>query len=589
MATVPNYTKGIVRRREVANQVDPSAIGAAGAVARGVGDLANTGAQIATVIKQKRDTSAVNSAVIERQKNDLQFREELKKENADNPFDYAERVAPLYKERDKAIMESLPSDEARQAYQSTAERLNLQNYEDDLRWQNTRSVEIFANKAEQSIDNLELMAYRGEPLDEIKRNRQATRVTLEGVLSPEQLAKFDQKSNESIHTSFIQGKIDANPYEARKILDSQKYDDDLGLDNILTLTARTDAKIKAIEDKQIKDLAENRKLFKTDPVKLAMKEGIDPDDHEGLYSAQLKAGVPNSNISIMSKDKASDITFMLNGAKSADDVIRVLYDVQKEYEGFEEIALNDLKRNDMSDNTAMIAMMDFDADRNIIEAAFQMGKDGATIKETALKRGNIKATDITTAVADKASDVLEVMAFETDMIQTAKIQKGMQDIATFFVAQGDDTETAVAKATNWALNKTAIAQIDNLGFWNSEHKVRVPNAFAGAPDQIEEMLEYVLETTKFADDPKDDADIKRNGRFVLHPSEDKYYIRNAINSPVLNDKGEPMTFDIIDTLREIEQRNKEIKGGFSTKDREYLESIKKNGALMEAIKESAGQ
>jgi hypothetical protein len=589
MAAVPNYTKGIVRRRDVANQVDPRAIDAAGAVARGVGDLANTGAQVATVIKQKRDTSAVNSAVIDRQKNDLQFREELKKENADNPFDYAERVAPLYKERDKAIMESLPSDDARQAYQATAERLNLQNYEDDLRWQNTRSVEIFANKAEQSIDDLELMAYRGEPLDEIKRNRQATRVTLEGVLSPEQLNKFDQKSNESIHTSFVQGKIDTNPYEARKILDSQEYDGDLGLDNVLTLTARTDAKIKAIEDKQIKDLAENRKLFKTDPVKLAMKEGIGADDHEGLYSAQLKAGVPSDNISIMSKDKASDITFMLNGAKSADDVIRVLYDVQKEYEGFEEIALNDLKRNDMSDNTAMIAMMDFTADRNIIEAAYQMGKDGATIKETALKRGNIKATDITTAIADKASDVLEVMAFETDMIQTAKIQRGMQDIATFFVAQGDDTETAVAKATNWALNKNTLVQVDNLGFWNSEHKVRVPNAFTGAPDQIEEMLEYVLETTRFADDPKDDVDIKRNGRFVLHPSEDKYYIRNAINSPVLNDKGEPMTFNIIDTLREIEQRNKEIKGGFSTRDREYLERIKKNGALMEAIKESAGQ
>lgn len=279
MATVQNYTKGIVRRREVANQVDPSAIGAAGAVARGVGDLANTGAQVATVIKQKNDASAVNGAIIARKEATIKQREELKTQYKDNPFDYAESVRKNYQDIDKSFMDGMENEEQRASYQKQIEPFNLSLYEQDVSWQNQRGVTVLAERGEEQIESLKTQAYRQEPLEDIKEDFRITMTTLEDVYSPEELARYSKEQFGEVVKSRIQGKIDTNPYEARKILDSQEYDDDLGVDNIVSLRAKAD---KAIA-RDIKAKAEAQKKQQQLSLVQSVRDGdmlIDPNDSD---------------------------------------------------------------------------------------------------------------------------------------------------------------------------------------------------------------------------------------------------------------------------------------------------------------------
>lgn len=246
---VPNYTRGLVLNRPVANQVDLSQIGAAGQTANAASNILDIGAQIKQRIDQTNDMTAVNEAVIKRKRIDIESQAELQTQWKDNPLGYARASEALYKERDKEIAQSLPSDDARVAYSSTAQRLNLQNYESDLSWETKASAEMFVNKADGAISDLEVSAYRGKPLNEIKNDAQATALTLGGVLSEDQVAEFYGKSQERIIKARLNGLIDTNPYEAKQELDSRDYDELLGADELNKYNLKTE-----------KAIAENVKL-----------------------------------------------------------------------------------------------------------------------------------------------------------------------------------------------------------------------------------------------------------------------------------------------------------------------------------------
>lgn len=244
---VPNYTRGLAIRRETPDTVQLGQIGAAGGEARAIADVADLGAQLAQKMKQTDDMTAVNQAVIQKQKSDLDFNDQMRKENESDPLGYAKRMEPLIKKRDEEQMAGLANDEQREAFRLSADRLNVTGHGQNLNWENKRGAELFANRINTSTDELVAEAYRGRmPLEEIQKNLAATVMAGGNVYSKDQLEKLIHQKNSELSSSFIEGWIDRDPHEAKKLLDSREYDSDLG-PKLSVLNDRADAAINGLE------------------------------------------------------------------------------------------------------------------------------------------------------------------------------------------------------------------------------------------------------------------------------------------------------------------------------------------------------
>ena len=247
---IPNYTKGLVIRRDTPDTVQLGMIGAAGAEAGAIADIADLGAELAQKMKQTDDMTAVNQAIIQKQKRDLDFNDQMRKENRDNPLGYSKRIEPLIQQRDEQIINGLANEEQKEAFRLSSERLNLTEYKQNLNWENKRSTELFANRIDSSTNELVAEAYRGRmPLEEIQKNLAASIMAGGNVYSQDQLEKLLYQKSNDITSSFIEGWIDRDPHEAKKLLDSKEYDSDLG-DKLNTLNDRADVAINKLEKAQ---------------------------------------------------------------------------------------------------------------------------------------------------------------------------------------------------------------------------------------------------------------------------------------------------------------------------------------------------
>jgi len=276
---IPNYTKGLVLERATPNQVNLGQIEAAGAEFGGAAQLLDLGGQVRKQMEVTNSRVAANSGIISKKTNDIEARQGLQEKWQDSPIGYAKAAQDLYKERDEAILESLPDDAARRDYKLEASKVNLLHFQNDTTWEVTRSAEVSTNKADQSIRDLETMAFRGTPLEELKRDRQETTFSLGGVLAQDQLVKFDEKAEQRIVTASIEGLIDRNPYEAKEVLDSREYDSALGVDKLSSLTTKAE---KAIIAQEKADLAleERNDSFAMVGLALDGKAILDPFDKD---------------------------------------------------------------------------------------------------------------------------------------------------------------------------------------------------------------------------------------------------------------------------------------------------------------------
>lgn len=253
MATIPGYNQRIIRPRQVANIYNPQAIQNAGSFARGTADVAQTGMEVALKIQQANDVTAVNEAIIQKQRSDLDYLDQTRQDRNGNPFGFAKEMEPEIVKRDDEIMNNLPSSAAKKAFKETATRLNLQSYESNLNWENTRSTQIFAERIESSIDQNNLLMLRagqeGAPIDDYLKNVDASTIAAGGVFAPEKLADINRTGRSEGLSYYIQGMAERDPYEAKKLLDSKKYDEDLGADRLSALYTVTDREIERSQAK----------------------------------------------------------------------------------------------------------------------------------------------------------------------------------------------------------------------------------------------------------------------------------------------------------------------------------------------------
>ena len=247
MPRVPEFTRAVVRRRAVGSQTDLSQIESAAAPFKSAGAALDVAGSVAQRIKNTQDMTSVNEAIIRKKREDIEFGFEQKDAWKDNPLGFAKEMEKLQTERDKQYMDSLPSEEAKAAFRQNAAQQNLQAFQANLNWENKRTTEMFANRAEQSLEDMRVMAYRGVPLDELKKDMQATAVSLGDVYSQDELVKWQANAERQITKDWLEGAIDTNPYEAQKLLNSREFDEALEADDIQSLTDSANREVSRLE------------------------------------------------------------------------------------------------------------------------------------------------------------------------------------------------------------------------------------------------------------------------------------------------------------------------------------------------------
>lgn len=552
---IPNYTKGLVIRRATPDSVDLGQISAAGDIASGITQVADIGVQVGQRIKQSNDLSAVNGAVIKKQKDDIEFDNTFRQENQDNPIGYAERASDVMKTRTDNFANTLENEEQRSAFKSSAERLNLQNHESNIRWENKRATEMFANRAEQSADDLATMAYDGTvPLAELNKNLAATSMTLGDVYAKDEIEKFLFQKNRAITKSFMNGQIDRNPEEAKRLLDSKEHNQSLGAQNVDQLNDKVNRELEQRKKEKLQALQKARTQFVDDPAQLAVDRGA--QSPQAIVDTQIALGVQPDNLSVVPNSQASFAAHNLNGVNNSDNLIKQLDQVRESYgDRYYSMAMNDLKKAGLSEQATFLAQMNPLQDKQLMDATFAMAKDGDVIKKKATSRDGITVAKIEDQVAANIADSMEAIAFENPRgeAQTAAMQENMVNIATFFIAQGQDIDSATSLATEWFNRKTPLGEINDKQF-------RIPEGFDA--NILEPALERALEETEFLGGSFENSVLKREGRFILHPDEDKYYLKNGINAIVQDKNGDVMFFPIVDVLEErkavLEERQKKL-------------------------------
>lgn len=224
MGSIPEYTKGVIKPRAIAQTADPNAVRDAGSTFRGMAAMADVGYELAQKHKEANDKTALNDAIIAKQKDDIEFIYEQRKKNDSNPFDFAKRIEPELTKRDEERMKMLPSKEARNAYLESSKRLNLGIYEDNFNWENTRKTQIYAARIENAVKNNKTNAYMagasGKPFQGFLENADATAYSAGGIFHDEKISDIRHEARTGAYTSWLEGVSESNPLEALRQIQS---------------------------------------------------------------------------------------------------------------------------------------------------------------------------------------------------------------------------------------------------------------------------------------------------------------------------------------------------------------------------------
>ena len=226
MAQIPQYTRGLIKQREVAQVYNPQAISNAG---QNYGQAFAQAADWADKYAVAEETTAVNEAVIRKQKEDIDFIQTKQTEWQNNPTGYAKAIDAEMKKRNEQYMATLPSTRAKEAFKQTAARIDLSTYEQAAKWEKTRGVEIIGNRLDTSLNELNSLASTvgsyGGNFDDIKKNLDASLVAASTVLAADEIDKLKAKQMNDLASTYLIAKATYSPEALDKDLRSGKFDD----------------------------------------------------------------------------------------------------------------------------------------------------------------------------------------------------------------------------------------------------------------------------------------------------------------------------------------------------------------------------
>lgn len=234
---VNRYTKTVIQPRAIPNMVDEGAIRDAGATFQAISQGADMAAQYVEKERQAVNATKVNNSVISYKKDLLDASETFRQENMATPEDASKRFEDVSRKISQQYADSLQDEEAKQAFQSTVKNVDLGIYESNLNWERQRNVTLSAERVEDAANKINTIAYRygqtGQPIDDVRRDIEATVIAESTFLAPEAIANSIETMEKGAVTNYMQARLDADATnEVKRMLDSGEYDDILGAEGL---------------------------------------------------------------------------------------------------------------------------------------------------------------------------------------------------------------------------------------------------------------------------------------------------------------------------------------------------------------------
>lgn len=307
--------------------------------------------------------------------------------------------------------------------------------------------------------------------------------------------------------------------------------------------------IKSIQLEGLRQEVRKQKLMMEDPAQFAVESGA--KTIEDRITAQLRGGVPAGGIKVLTNAEAQQRAYKINSITNSADMQKALTELQQEYGQHYLPVMSQLKKNGLSDQMTYIATLDLSKYQSQADASFAMGLDGAEITKKAMAREGVTQAKIKEGLLNLTSPALEVYASEVPNgeTQTATLLENMNNTAIYYVSQGMDMQSAIERASLPVIEQTPQGYINGKVF-----RVHQGDDI----NEIEDALEEAINNTKFAGGDFENSVIKRTARPVLHPDSSKYYLKDELGYPVLNDKGNIVYYPINDIIKTRRDRIKAI-------------------------------
>lgn len=257
------YTQTVLKQRSTPRLDNPNAIQQAVAPFEAAANISGVVADYAFREKAALDTVKLNDTVLSYQKDIIDASDKLRQQHAGNPEGFADMFETESAKIQDVYLKQLGGGKLKQQFRTTAKELNLRNYERNLSWQRERSVSMMAETLENSAQTNEALAYRygqdGGSLEELLNNADASTVAAATLMDPEKVADVNETMRRGTVNNYLQGLLaSGRTGDAKKILDSKKYDSLLGGDGLASGYGAIETTQKSLEAAQKKALLASR-------------------------------------------------------------------------------------------------------------------------------------------------------------------------------------------------------------------------------------------------------------------------------------------------------------------------------------------
>lgn len=222
---INRYTREVIQPRQVANELNPQAVEQAGM-------LTGLAAEITAKQVQINDATKLNEASIGYKRDKMNLMDQLSKEFSMDP----EQFETEYKKQSEKLYENYTKDmrfNVKREFMTTRSRLDADFEGRVTQWKTQRTAEIGAQRTEESINELATMAYRGADLNSILNDVDASVIAAGTFMDPLKLEELRGNARASVVNAKLNSLIEnGRLQEATSILDSKKFDDDLGVDGL---------------------------------------------------------------------------------------------------------------------------------------------------------------------------------------------------------------------------------------------------------------------------------------------------------------------------------------------------------------------
>lgn len=215
---------------------------------------------------EAKNTTWTNENVIEYKRQMSERLDQMRQERSGSPENFRKDFDKEMKDLADDFAKKAPSANAQQAIRGSMTEIRSRAFDTNIEWERRRKAEMYAESIERGAESLNVMSLRrgqnGESIDDLLNDADASAVAGSTIVSgPEKVAQIRDTMREGIITNYIEGLSEKRPGEAKKLLNSGKYDDDLEADQIQRLQGVIDSQIERNKAKVRLEINDDLKEF----------------------------------------------------------------------------------------------------------------------------------------------------------------------------------------------------------------------------------------------------------------------------------------------------------------------------------------